>query len=194
MADPIDKKVFVHENFKQQLEKNKEGFYETRLPWKPCHMTLLDNKQLSIARLHSTTQKLERCGSLEEYDIMQEQLTTGVLEHIPDKPSGKTMHYVPHQPVMRDQAESSKLRIVYDCSSKANDQVPSLNDCLETWPSLQPLLFDILIRNRFRRYCVTRDVKEVFLQIMIQQCDRDAHGAISILKHRRLIAQRHVRE
>jgi hypothetical protein len=174
VADPIDKEVFVHENFKQQLEKNEEGFYETRLPWKPCHMTLPDNKQLSIARLHSTTRKLERCGRLEEYNnIMQEQLTTGVLERVPDKPSGKTVHYVPHQPVMRDQAESTKLRIVYDCSSKANDKVPSLNDCLETGPSLQPLLFDILIRNRFCRYCVTGDVKKAFLQIMIQRCDRD---------------------
>ncbi len=69
VADPIDKQVFVHENFKQQLEKNEQGFYETRLPWKPCHM------QLSIARLHSTTRKFEQCGRLKEYnDIMQEQL------------------------------------------------------------------------------------------------------------------------
>ncbi len=179
VADPIDKQVFVHENFKQQLEKNEQGFYETRLPWKPCHMTLPDNKQLSIARLHSTTRKLERGGRLEEYnDIMQEQLSTGVLERVPDKPSGKTVHYVPHQPVIRDQAESTKLRIVYDCSSKANDKVPSLNDCLETGPSLQPLLFDILIRNRFRRYCVTGDVKKAFLQIMIQRCDRDAQRVL----------------
>jgi hypothetical protein len=84
------------------------------------------------------------------------------------------VHYVPHQPVIREQAESTKMRIVYDCSSKANDKVLSLNDCLETGPSLQPLLFDILVRNRFRRYCITGDVKKAFRQIIIQRCDRDA--------------------
>ncbi len=49
---------------------------------------------------------------------------------------------------------------------------------METGPSLQPLLFDILIRNRFRRYCVTGDVKKAFLQIMIQRCDRDAQRVL----------------
>ena len=179
MADPIDKQVFVHESFKQQLEKNDAGFFETRLPWKPYHMALPENKQLSIARLRNTTRKLEKNGKLEEYnEIMREQLTTGVIEHVPESPSGNIVHYVPHQSVIREKAESTKMRIVYDCSSKANDKVPSLNDCLETGPSLQPLLFDILVRNRFRRYCVTGDVKKASLQIMIQRCDRDAQRVL----------------
>ena len=142
-------------------------------------MALPDNKQLSIGRLRNTTRKLEKDGKLEEYnEIMREQLTTGVIEHVPESPSGNIVHYVPHQPVIREKAESTKMRIVYDCSSKANDKVPSLNDCLETGPSLQPLLFDILVRNRFRRYCVTGDVKKAFLQIMIQRYDRNAQRVL----------------
>ena len=42
VTDPIDKEVFIHENFKQQLEKNDAGFYETKLLWKH-HMALPDN-------------------------------------------------------------------------------------------------------------------------------------------------------
>jgi hypothetical protein len=142
-------------------------------------MALPDNKQLSIGRLRNTTRKLEKDGKLEEYnEIMREQLTTGVIEHVPESPSGNIVHYVPNQPVIREKAESTKMRIVYDCSSKANDKVPSLNDCLETGPSLQPLLFDILVRNRYRRYCVTGDVKKAFLQIMIQRYDRNAQRVL----------------
>ena len=179
VTDPINKEVFIHENFKQQLEKNDTGFYETKLPWKPHHIALPDNKELSLARLRSTTRKLEKNGRLKEYDrIMREQLTTGIIEQVPENPSGNIVHYVPHQPVIRENAETTKMRIVYDCSSKTNDEVPSLNDCLETGPSLQPLLFDILVRNRFRRYCVTGDVKKAFLQIMIRRCDRDAQRVL----------------
>ena len=146
VTDPINKEVFIHENFKQQLKKNG---------------------------------KLEKNGRLKEYDgIMREQLTTGIIEQVPENPSGNIVHYVPHQPVIRENAETTKMRIVYDCSSKTNDKVLSINDCLETGPSLQPLLFDILVRNHFRRYCVTGDVKKAFLQIMIRRCDRDAQHVL----------------
>ena len=85
------------------------------------------------------------------------------------------MHYVPYQPVIREQGESTETWIVYDCSSKPDAVAPSLNDCLETGPSLQPLLFDILLRNRFRRYCITHgDMVKAFLQIIVEECDRDA--------------------
>ena len=56
--------------------------------------------------------------------------------------------YIPHKPVIRESAESTKLRIVYDVSAKANEKSPLLNDCLETGPSLQNLLWDVLVRNR----------------------------------------------
>ena len=74
---------------------------------------------------------------------MLEQVRDGILEEIPDKPTSEVAHYVPHQPVIRAEAESTRLRIVYDCSACASSQAPSLEDCLETGPSLQPHIFDI---------------------------------------------------
>ena len=68
----------------------------------------------------------------------------------PAQPTLKVVHYIPHQAVVREHAETTKMRIVYDCSSRANAHSPSLNDCLETGPPLQPLLFDILLRNWMR--------------------------------------------
>jgi hypothetical protein len=87
---------------------------------------------------------------LKEYDdVMQDHLGKGVIEPVPVQPTGEIVHYVPHQPVIREQAQSTKMRIVYDCSSKPDATTPPLNDCLETGPSLQPLLFDILLRTVF---------------------------------------------
>jgi hypothetical protein len=105
---------------------------------------------------------------------MEEQLREGILEPVPPKQTGEVVHYIPHQPVIREDAESTKLRIVYDCSAKADPQLPSLNDCLEKGPSLQPLLFDILLRNRLRSNCITGDLKKAFLQVRVNEEHRDA--------------------
>ena len=87
-------------------------------------------------------------------------------------PTGEAIHYIPHQPVIRDQAKSTKMRIVYDCSAKANSGV-SLNDCLEVGPPLQPMIFDILQRNR-PRFFYSRGIQKAFLQIKVDPKDRDA--------------------
>ncbi len=82
--------------------------------------------------------------------------------------------YIPHKPVVCESAETTKMRIVYDGSAPANPKAPSLNDCLETGPPLQNLLLDVLVHNRFHAVTVTGDLKQAFLQVRIQESDRDA--------------------
>ena len=41
------------------------------------------------------------------------------------------------------------MRIVYDASAKLNCSMPSLNECLETGPSLHNLLWSVLVREIF---------------------------------------------
>jgi len=109
---------------------------------------------------------------------MREQIESGIMEPVPPRPTGEGVHYIPHQAVVREHAETTKMRIVCDCSSRANAQSPSLNDCLETGPPLQPLLFDILLRNRMRKYYVTGDIQKTFLQIRVYEQDGDAQRVL----------------
>ena len=44
-----------------------------------------------------------------------DQINTEILEPIPNQPSGYQVHYIPHYAVFKDNAETTKLRIVYDC-------------------------------------------------------------------------------
>lgn len=165
----------VHKEFLQQLTKTPDGYYETKLPWKEDHVPLPVNKNLAAARLHGTAKRLEKMGRLEEYhQIMRDQITDGIIEPVPSLPTGEVVHYIPHQAVIREDAETTKMRIVYDCSARTNVQSPSLNDCLETGPPLQPLLFDILLRNHMRKYCIAGDIQKAFLQIRVHEQDRDA--------------------
>ena len=43
---------------------------------------------------------------------------------------------MPHRVVMGENAESTKLRVVYDASARAYDSVRSLNECVHTSPLL----------------------------------------------------------
>lgn len=111
-------------------------------------------------RLENLTKKLKRESDLlAQYDqITQDQLETGIVERVTSEPVGREF-YIPHKPVIRESAESTKLRIVFDASAKANEKSPSLNDCLEKGPALQNLLWDILVRNHLKPIALAGDLK-----------------------------------
>lgn len=57
-------------------------------------------------------QKLEKNSILEKYDaIIKDQLDEGIVERVPGPPVGVEF-YIPHKAVVREAAESTKLRIV----------------------------------------------------------------------------------
>ena len=90
-----------------------------------------------MKRLGIFVQRLKKTGRLDEYDaIIQDQLKEGIVEKAEMPPTGREF-YIPHKAVVRENAETTKMRIVYDASAKANDSAPSLNDCLEIGPPLQ---------------------------------------------------------
>ena len=128
----------VYEEFKEQLLRDPEGWYETGLLWKGNHPPLPNNKPGSPKRLENLVKKLEKQpGMLEKYDeIIRGQLAQGIVERAEGEPEGKEV-YIPHKPVVRETAESTIIRIVYDASARAYHQTPSLKDCLETGPPLQ---------------------------------------------------------
>ena len=103
----------VYNEFKEQLTRSDEGWYETGLIWKQSHDHLPHNKQGSLRRLENLVKKLQGKPNLfEQYDgIIQEQIAEGVVEKVTGKPAGKEF-YLPHKPVIRESAESTKTRTI----------------------------------------------------------------------------------
>ena len=54
------------------------------------------------------------------------------------------------------------MRIVYDASSRATPNSPSLNDCLYPGPVLQNKLWDILIQQRGYAVILAGDIRKAF--------------------------------
>ena len=162
----------VYVEFKEQLTRSSEGWYKTNLPWKGNPPPLPNNNTGSLKRLKDIVRKLEMQGELQRYnDIIQTQLSQGIVERTDEVVKDGREFYIPHKAVLRENAESTKIRIVYDASARANASAPSLNECLEIGPPLQDQLWNVLIRNRFYPVAIAGDLKQAFLQIRVRRED-----------------------
>ena len=170
-----DEQQSVYEEFKEQLVQKPDRSYETGLLWKTNHPPLHNHKTGSLKRLENLVNRLQQNPVLyERYDeIIKDQLAQGIVEIADKEPVGREF-YIPHKAVVRDAAESTKVRIVFDASAKTSSASVSLNECLETGPPLQNLLWNVLIRNRLRPIALAGDLKQAFLQVGIREADRDA--------------------
>ena len=97
---------------------------------------------------------------------MQEQFQEGIAK-------GKEF-YMPNKAVIRENAETTKMRIVYVTFSRVNDTAPSLNDCLDVGHPLQNQLWKVLVGGRFHTVVTAGDIRKAFLQVRIRGEDRDA--------------------
>lgn len=73
--------------------------------------------------------------------------------------------------MVRENAESTKMQIVYDASAQAKPSALSLNDCLNAGPLLQNKLWDVLVRQWSYPIAVAGDLKKAFLQVRIKEAD-----------------------
>ena len=113
---------------------------------------------------------------LHNYDlIIREWLDIGIIEHV-DLSVPKEVnqiHYLPHHGVIRQDKDTTKLRIVYDASARASPSQPSLNDCLYSGPSLNEQVMDVLMCFHCRHVALVYDVENTFLMVSVEEKNRD---------------------
>ena len=136
--------------------------YSVQLSWKESHGELPTTSQ---ARLKSLLRKLRKEPEiLREYNsVIKDQLQAGIMERVYELEQAENVHYLPHQAVIRKEAETTNLRVVFDASSKEGKKGTSLNDC----SPLTPLLYDILVRFRENRIGLVADIEKAFLNLQV---------------------------
>ena len=112
---PVGDQDLVYEEFKKQLVRSPEGWYETGLLWKGNHLLLPDNQHGSLRRLQNLGRKLEKQpGMLEKYDtIIQDQLSQGIVERVHSEPQGKVFYILSFgkwQRARRSELSTMRLR------------------------------------------------------------------------------------
>nr|XP_045586626.1 uncharacterized protein LOC123748487 [Procambarus clarkii] len=84
----------------------------------------------------------------------------------------KEGHHLPHHPVLKKSA-ITPIKIVFNCSARTTQNSVSLNDCLQTGPSLTQRIFDVLLKFCIGTEAYTADIRETFLRVGLQEEDRN---------------------
>lgn len=159
--------------FNETVKVDSEGRYEVRLPWLEGHPVLPSNLLVAQKRLTSTLRKLNSMDLYELYNgVLLEWEEAGIIERVPKGNVTTYSHYLPHRPVVRESSATTKIRPVFDAGARQG-QCPSLNQCLEKGPNLIEIIPDVLIGFRKYRIGVISDIKKAFLQIAVNEADRD---------------------
>ncbi|XP_045025136.1 uncharacterized protein LOC123469855 [Daphnia magna] len=109
---------------------------------------------------------------LKYHEIFQQYIRDGFIEEADLEFTGNCT-YLPHRPVIKVGAETTKIRPVFDGSAHMKDR-PSINDALEIGPNLNPEVLAVLLRLRQNRIAWTADITQAFLQVEI----RPEHGQL----------------
>ena len=164
----------ILEKFKKNIKFNGSN-YVVKLPWKQGDYLISDNFAVARARLFLLLRRLRKTPEkLEKYNsIIKDHEEEGIIKEILLDKATKVggVYYMPHREVIRENRETTKIRMVYDPRSKPVR--PSLNECLDAGPSLLPKIFDLLVRFRSYRYVMISDIQSAFLNIRIAAEDRD---------------------
>ena len=131
---------------------------------------------ICVTRLNCLKARLKEDEKLlQEYDsIFKAQLEAGIIELVPkDEEDFEGAHFLPHHGVLREDRETTKLRIVFYGSERADKNQYSLNDCLEKGPNLTPHVFEVLAKFRSYHVGLTADIGKAFHQISVNQAERD---------------------
>ncbi|XP_075210332.1 uncharacterized protein LOC142317663 [Lycorma delicatula] len=81
-------------------------------------------------------------------------------------------YYLPHHPVIKEASSSTRLRVVFDASSKTSTN-NSLNDVLMIGPTIERDIVTILLSFRIPINVFTADIKQMYRQILIAEDERD---------------------
>ncbi|GFW21155.1 integrase catalytic domain-containing protein [Trichonephila clavipes] len=171
------------DHFVKTYSRDKNGRYTVRLPFHTPPTRLGNSKQNTIRRLISVERhlisnpdkyKLYRNFMKEYLDLKHMCVCVCVcVELVPNSEINNVKSlYLPHHGVVRDTSCTTRLRVVFDASSKTSSGL-SLNDLLMVGPRVKPELFPIPIQFRIFSVAICADVEKMFRQIKVHEEDVD---------------------
>ncbi|XP_058825144.1 uncharacterized protein LOC131685445 [Topomyia yanbarensis] len=162
----------------QQLLKSlthvKDRRYETGLLWRNDDVRLPDSKPMAARRLSCLEKRMQRDPEMAESlkEKIRDYERCGYIVRLTEKQLSKKyprVWYLPIFPIVNPN-EPGKLRIVWDSAAKVAGV--SLNSFLLTGSDLFTSLLSVLHRFREFRIVITGDIREMFLQVMMNENDQ----------------------
>ena len=159
----------VLENIERCPESNR---LIMKAPWDETKENKLAyNFNLAKGILNSLKRRLsgERLNAYDE--VLQDQLKQGVIEEIDLNEKTPNSSFIPHNAVFKENASSTKCRIVLLSNIKDNTNSMSHNQVSRPGVNLNHKIQIALLLLRFDKYLITFDIVKAFLQLMLKDSD-----------------------
>ncbi|XP_049291622.1 uncharacterized protein LOC125768263 [Anopheles funestus] len=161
--------------FQTTTTRDKDGRYIVRLTRHPDFGVRLGASKTSAKRRFELLEKrfVRNAKLKEEYHaFMKEYYELGHMRLVRDElPEPVESYYLPHHPVFKESSTTTKIRVVFDGSSKTTSGY-SLNEALCVGPVVQDELLDQLLRFRTYRVALVGDIAKMYRQILLHPDDR----------------------
>ncbi|XP_055714210.1 uncharacterized protein LOC129808456 [Phlebotomus papatasi] len=154
--------------YSETVSRDSSGRFIVHLPFTDDVENLASNRSTAAKQLYILEQKLNASPNMRaKYEeIFGEYLSLGIIERVPTEELSQKSYYLPYHGVYKESSQTTKLRVVFNGSSKSNNNF-SLNDTLLTGPTVQPSLIEIFWRFRLHPYAMTCDITKMYLQFLI---------------------------
>ncbi|XP_045446386.1 uncharacterized protein LOC123654528 [Melitaea cinxia] len=178
---PVTKRMLTDEEikceklFKDTTKRDGDGRFIVKLPFRTANPDCMRGEFRKIAekRLRNLEFKLQKNIRLKEdyIQVIREYLNLNHMVKVTDKDKFKeTAIYLPHHAVVREDKDTTKVRVVFDASCKGSNG-KSLNDDLLIGPPLQAELRLIIMRWRQYKICLVADVVKMYRQVLVNRED-----------------------
>ena len=155
--------------FTKTTTRDKTGKYTVHLPFKKNVSELGEAKQAAINRFKLLERKLLLNSELKlQYSsFIAEYINLGHMQKLSESEEiTQPKYFLPHHAVLKPESTTTKLRVVFDGSSKSSSLL-SLNDVLMVGPTVQQTLTSIIMRFRKHRYAFTADIEKMYRQVNV---------------------------
>lgn len=163
--------VFCESYFQQTTTRLNSGEYSVSLPKIKDSSLLGDSYERALQRFKSLEKKLNKNLEIKKQysDFIKEYADLKHMSLVSSPPREKT-YYLPHHCVFKEDSTTTKLRVVFDGSAKTSTGF-SLNDILCAGPTIQPKLFNTLLRFRFFKVALSGDICKMYRCVKVSYPD-----------------------
>lgn len=154
--------------FIKSLKRGGDGKFIVDLPFKVDSQSkcLGESRIQAEKRLRASQRRFQNNPEAKRlYDQnIAEYLQLGHMQELAEGEIPR--NFLPHHPVVKESSSTTKVRTVFDASAKTSNGL-SLNDILYVGPTIQPELFELLIKWRRFRYAFCGDIEKMYRQIWV---------------------------
>ncbi|XP_054257437.1 uncharacterized protein LOC128982503 [Macrosteles quadrilineatus] len=164
--------VLCLQHFERTHTRDNSGRYVVKLPKRPNHPLLGESCSTAQLRLKAMERKFAAQPEFKDLysEFMDDYIKSGHMSTCEQPLSGEC-YYLPHHGVFKENPPNSKIRVVFNGSSKTNNGV-SLNDILMPGPKLQNDISDVLLYFRCHKFVFTCDIRQMYRQILVAEDDK----------------------